>query len=263
MGVLNVTPDSFSNNGRFETLSDAVDHGARMVSEGADILDIGGESTRPGSESVSLDEELDRVIPVIEKLQAAFEVPISIDTSKADVMREAVEAGATMINDVCALRGDGSLQAAVDAKVPVCLMHMLGEPRTMQKAPAYENVVDEVAGFLRDRVDACLEAGMASSDIIVDPGFGFGKTLAHNLQLLRGLDEIVKLGFPVLVGMSRKSMLGQMLDRPVDERLYGGLALAILAREKGAAIVRSHDVAPTVDALRVLDTVRQDGESNG
>jgi dihydropteroate synthase len=263
MGVLNVTPDSFSDGGRFRSLPEVFDFAANMVGQGADILDIGGESTRPRSEPVSSESELDRVIPVIEKLRAAFDVPISVDTSKAIVMREAVAAGATMINDVRALRGDGALQAAVEMQVPVCIMHMRGEPRTMQAAPAYENVVGEVTQFLAERVAASRRAGVAAQNIIVDPGFGFGKTLEHNLQLLRGLRQIAELGYPVLVGLSRKSMLGQILDRDVNERLYGGLALALLARQNGAAIIRSHDVGPTVDALEAMEAAMDKGKMNG
>jgi dihydropteroate synthase len=255
MAVLNVTPDSFSDGGRYMGVADALKQAVRMVDEGADILDVGGESARPGALPVSAEDELERVIPVIEKLRAEFDLPISIDTSKAVVMREAVSAGADMINDVRALQSPGSLQAAAELDVPVCLMHMRGEPRTMQDAPNYADVVDDVSQFLQERVAACLTAGMTSGRLLVDPGFGFGKTLAHNLTLLRNLDQIVALGYPVLVGLSRKSMLGQILDRPVDERLYGGLTMALIARQKGASIVRVHDVAQTVDALRVLEAV--------
>jgi dihydropteroate synthase len=255
MGVLNVTPDSFSDGGRYLGVADALEQASRMVGEGADILDIGGESTRPGASAVSAAEELERIIPVIERLRVEFDVPISVDTSKAEVMRAAVLAGATMINDVCALQSPGSMDVAAELAVPVCLMHMLGEPRTMQDAPEYADVVDDVCQFLQNRIDACLAAGISRARVIVDPGFGFGKTLAHNLALLRNLDRIAALGYPVLAGLSRKSMLGQILDRPVDKRLYGGLAMAILARQKGAAIIRVHDVAETVDALRVLAAV--------
>ena len=255
MGVLNVTPDSFSDGGRFIDPSDALAQAALMVREGADILDVGGESTRPGASVVSLDEELARVIPVIAKLRAEFDIPISVDTSKADVMREAASAGATMINDVGALRSPGALDAAADAGVPVCLMHMLGEPRSMQDAPEYGDVVSEVCTFLQQRVDACLAAGIETGQLIVDPGFGFGKTLAHNLSLLRNLDRIVALGRPVMVGLSRKSMLGKILDRSVENRLSGGLTMAVVARQKGASIVRVHDVAETVDAMRVLEAI--------
>jgi dihydropteroate synthase len=255
MGVLNVTPDSFSDGGRYMSLSDALDQAARMVDEGADILAVGGESTRPGAATISAEQELERVIPVIEKLRAEFGLSISIDTSKAVVMRAAVSAGANMINDVCALQLPGSIEAAAELEVPVCLMHMLGKPRSMQDAPSYVDVVKEVVQFLENRTSACLTAGIAPDRLIVDPGLGFGKTLAHNMTLLRNLDRIVMLGYPVLVGLSRKSMIGQILGRRVDDRLVGGLALAVVARQKGASIVRSHDVAQTVDALRVLEAV--------
>lgn len=255
MGVLNVTPDSFSDGGRYLNLSGALNHAARMIDEGADILDVGGESTRPGADAVSVEDELERVIPVIGKLRAEFDIPISIDTSKAHVMREAVSAGADMINDVFALQLPGSIEAAAELDVPVCLMHMLGEPRSMQEAPSYVDVVTDVVEFLENRIGACLAAGIRSAALIVDPGFGFGKTLAHNVTLLRNLDRIVGLGYPVLVGLSRKSMIGQILDHAVDDRLVGGLTLAVLARQNGASIIRTHDVAQTVDALRVLQAV--------
>jgi dihydropteroate synthase len=252
MGIVNVTPDSFADGGRFIKLADAVSHAAEMVAEGADILDVGGESTRPGSAAVSADEELDRVIPVIEHLAREFDIPVSVDTSKAIVMREAVAAGARMINDVCALESEDAMSTAAGLGVPVCLMHMQGKPRSMQDAPVYDNVTDEVTDYLRGRIEASLAAGIDLSDIIIDPGFGFGKKLEHNLQLLRELDSLTELGVPVLVGLSRKSMLGAMTGRGVDDRLAGSLALALLAVQKGAAIIRVHDVAPTVDILSVL-----------
>lgn len=255
MGVLNVTPDSFSDGGRFDSLPCAEKHAVKMVDEGADILDIGGESTRPGADPVSADEELARVIPVVEKLCGQFELPISIDTSKAVVMREAVAAGASMINDVRALRGNGALAVAMELEVPICLMHMLGEPQTMQQAPVYEDLIEDILSFFCQRVEACSGAGVKKENIILDPGFGFGKTLEHNLQLLRNLDKFVGMGFPVLVGMSRKSIIGQVLDRPVEDRVHGGLALALLARQRGASIFRTHDVAATVDALKILEAV--------
>jgi len=255
MGIVNVTPDSFADGGRFIKLTDAVSHAAELITEGADLLDVGGESTRPGAAGVTADEELDRVIPVIECLVREFDVPVSVDTSKAIVMREAVAAGARMVNDVCALESDGSLSMAAGLGVPVCLMHMQGKPRSMQDAPAYENVTTEVVRYLRGRIEACLAAGIDSRDIIIDPGFGFGKTLEHNLQLLRELESLTGLGLPVLVGLSRKSMIGAMTGRDVGDRLAGSLALALLAAQKGAAIIRVHDVAPTVDVLRVLRRV--------
>lgn len=259
MGVLNVTPDSFSDGGDFFGVGPALRRAERMVEEGADILDIGGESTRPGATPVSACEEIGRVVPVIEVLAPRSSVPISIDTSKPEVMRTAVSAGAGMINDVRALREPGALEAAIETGVPVCLMHMQGEPRTMQTAPAYRDVVSEVRDFLRRRVDVCIGAGMAPGRVLLDPGFGFGKTLAHNLALLAGLAELCSLGPPVLVGLSRKSMIGDLTGRPVAERLVGSLAAAVLAVERGARLVRVHDVAATVDALRVTWAARGSG----
>jgi dihydropteroate synthase len=258
MGIVNVTPDSFADGGRFVEAAAAVTHAAGLVAEGADILDVGGESTRPGAAGISANEELDRVIPVIERLAREFDVPVSIDTSKAIVMREAVAAGAKMINDVCALESEDALATAAGLGVPVCLMHMRGNPRSMQAAPAYDNVTDEIVDYLRKRIDTSLAAGINAHDIIIDPGFGFSKTLEHNLQLLRELDRLVGLGYPVLVGLSRKSMLGTMTNRDVDDRLAGSLALALLAAQNGAAIIRVHDIAPTVDVLRVLGCIAQE-----
>lgn len=251
MGVLNVTPDSFSDGGEFFRLDKALRRAEHMLEEGADILDVGGESTRPGAAPVPVQEEIDRVVPVIEALRTRVPLPISVDTSKSEVMRAAVGAGAGMINDVRALREPGAMQVAVEAGVPVCLMHMRGEPRAMQVAPAYGDVVGDVCEFLRGRIDACAAAGMDPRLLLVDPGIGFGKTLAHNLALLAGLHELCSLGPPVLVGLSRKSMIGALTGRPVKERLAGSLAAAVLAVERGARLVRVHDVAPTVDALRV------------
>ncbi len=252
MGVINVTPDSFSDGGRYLQRDDALRFAQTMVDAGADLLDVGGESTRPGAEPVELQRELDRVMPVIEAVNGAFDTPVSIDTSKPEVMRAAAAAGAAMINDVLALRAPGALETAADLGLPVCLMHMQGEPRTMQADPVYDDVVAEVAAFLRERADAAIAAGLPANQLVIDPGFGFGKSLEHNLTLLRHLPLLAKLGMPLLVGLSRKSMLGQLLGRPVEERLPGSLALAVMAAERGAAIVRVHDVAPTVDALRVL-----------
>ena len=268
MGIVNVTPDSFADGGRFAEEAAAVAHAADLVAGGADILDIGGESTRPGASEVSADEELDRVIPVIEHLTREFDVPVSVDTSKAIVMRESVSAGATMINDVCALESEGALATVAELGVPVCLMHMQGNPHSMQDAPAYDDVTNEVRDYLRARIDACLAAGIATHDIIIDPGFGFGKAFEHNLQLMRELDQLVELGYPVLVGLSRKSMIGVMTDRDVDDRMAGSLALALLAAQHGAAIIRAHDVAQTVDVLKVLATVEpqqtnRQGRTNG
>ena len=268
MGIVNVTPDSFADGGRFVEEAAAVAHAVDLIAGGADILDIGGESTRPGASEVSADEELDRVIPVIEHLTREFDVPVSVDTSKAIVMRESVSAGATMINDVCALESEGALATVAELGVPVCLMHMQGNPHSMQDAPAYDDVTNEVRDYLRARIDACLAAGIATHDIIIDPGFGFGKAFEHNLQLMRELDQLVELGYPVLVGLSRKSMIGVMTDRDVDDRMAGSLALALLAAQHGAAIIRAHDVAQTVDVLKVLATVEpqqtnRQGRTNG
>ncbi|MEM9300818.1 MAG: dihydropteroate synthase [Pseudomonadota bacterium] len=254
MGILNVTPDSFSDGGRHLAYGDAVTRAREMVAEGAAIIDVGGESTRPGAAEVSVEDELRRVIPVVEALAPAIDVPISIDTSKPEVMRAAAAAGAGIINDVYALRRPGALAAAAATGLPVCLMHMQGEPRTMQANPRYENVVADVHRFLAGRADACRRAGI--EQLILDPGFGFGKRLEHNLILLGAIGEFATLGAPVLVGVSRKSMFGQLLGRDVDERLAGGLAAAMLSADRGARIIRTHDVAPTVDALRVRAAVR-------
>ena len=257
MGILNVTPDSFSDGGLFATTDAALRHATDLVAEGADLIDVGGESTRPGARPISVQEELDRVIPVVEALAREVPVPVSIDTTKPGVMRAAVAAGAGLINDVAALRQPGALAAAAELAVPVCLMHMQGEPGTMQRDPTYHDVVAEVRAFLAERLTACEAAGIARERLLIDPGFGFGKTLAHNLALLRGLPSLCDLGVPVLVGLSRKSMIGALLDRaPVDERLSGSLAAAVLAVERGAAIVRGHDVGPTVQALRIVAAVR-------
>ncbi|MDD3609367.1 MAG: dihydropteroate synthase [Halothiobacillaceae bacterium] len=257
MGIVNVTPDSFSDGGCFFSVDRAVAHGLGLVEAGADILDVGGESTRPGAPSVALDEELERVVPVVQALSERCDVPISIDTRKPEVMRAAVEAGASMINDVGALGAPGALEAAVALGVPVCLMHMQGEPRDMQKAPHYADVVAEVRAFLHERAMRCTEAGLLPSQIILDPGFGFGKTLAHNLALLAALGEIVALGYPVLVGMSRKRMLGEITGREVGEREAAGLAAHLLALERGARILRVHDVKQTVDMVRVHTRVME------
>jgi len=251
MGVLNVTPDSFSDGGDFFSVESAVERALAMQAEGAAIIDIGGESTRPGAEPVSVEEEIRRVVPVIEALHPQLSVPISIDTHKPQVMRAAVDAGAGFINDVNALRTPGALQAASGCGVPVCLMHMQGEPRTMQADPRYDDVVKEVSGFLQQRAADCEQAGIARERILLDPGFGFGKTLAHNLQLLAGLEAVAALGFPLLVGLSRKSMIGKLLGLDVDERLGASIALAVLAVERGATLVRAHDIAPTWQALQM------------
>jgi dihydropteroate synthase len=255
MGVLNVTPDSFSDGGRFVELRAAVDHGRKMVDEGAAIIDVGGESTRPGAGAVETQEELRRVVPVIEHL-ARLPVIVSVDTSKPAVMRAAAAAGATLINDVRALTGEGALEAAADTGCGVCLMHMQGEPRTMQLQPRYGDVVGEIKAFLEARVQACADAGIPRERIAIDPGFGFGKTAAHNLELLRRLAELTSGSQPVLVGLSRKSLVGTILGRNAGDRLHGSLALAALAVLQGACVLRAHDVEATVDAVKVAHAVR-------
>lgn len=254
MGVLNVTPDSFSDGGFFFDRAAAVAHAHAMAAQGAAIIDVGGESTRPGARPVGAQEEMDRVIPVIEQLAREIDVPISIDTSKPQVMRAAVAAGAGMINDVRALREPGALQAAGELRRPVVLMHMQGEPGTMQASPRYDNVVQAVREFLLERLNAAVAAGVARSDIVVDPGFGFGKTLEHNLELLRRLGELGDLG-PVLAGLSRKSMIGKLLGLPVEQRAQPSVALALIAVQNGARIVRAHDVGATLTAIRTWEAV--------
>lgn len=255
MGVVNVTPDSFSDGGRFFDAPTAVEHGLRLAAEGAAVLDIGGESTRPGAADVGVEEELRRVLPVIERLRAATGAVISIDTSKPQVMRAAAMAGAGLINDVRALREPGALQAAAGTGCAVCLMHMQGEPRTMQQSPTYRDVVSEVKAFLAERVHRAQEAGIAAERLAIDPGFGFGKTLEHNLTLLRRLRELAVEGRPVLAGLSRKSIVGRLTGRPEGERVHGSVALAVIAAQNGARIIRAHDVAATVDALKTLIAV--------
>jgi len=257
MGVLNVTPDSFSDGGKFVRLDDAVEWGVRMAEEGAAVIDIGGESTRPGADAVGLDEELRRVIPVIERLSSRTQAILSVDTSKPDVMHAAAAAGAAMINDVRALREPGALEAASASGCAVCLMHMLGEPRTMQNAPSYRDVVAEIREFLEQRVQASVAAGIATERIVLDPGFGFGKNMAHNLELLRHLRELSMNGLPILAGLSRKSMIGIITGRSADERVYGSVALAVIAALNGARILRVHDVAATVDALNIVSAVQK------
>ncbi|AMJ98340.1 dihydropteroate synthase [Alteromonas macleodii] len=252
MGILNVTPDSFSDGGQHTNVSQALDHALRMIEEGATFIDIGGESTRPGAPDVSLQEELDRTIPVIEAVAKNTSCVISIDTSKADVMREAVKAGAGLINDVRALQEPGALQVAAEAQVPVCLMHMQGQPRTMQQSPEYDDVVNDVGQFLLARTKVCEEAGIAKDKILFDPGYGFGKSLEHNYTLVKHLPSLMKLGYPVLVGMSRKSMIGNLLNRKVDERLAGSISLATIVAQMGAQIIRVHDVKETADAVNIV-----------
>ena len=251
MGILNVTPDSFSDGGKHANVKQALEHALRMIDEGATFIDVGGESTRPGAPDVSLQEELDRTIPVIEAISKNTDCVISIDTSKADVMREAVRAGAGLINDVRALQEPGALQAAAEAKVPVCLMHMQGQPRTMQDNPEYEDVVKDVGQFLLQRAQICEEAGISKDAILFDPGYGFGKSLEHNYALVKHLPTLMALGYPVLVGMSRKSMIGNLLNRKVDERLAGSISLATIVAQMGAQIIRVHDVKETADAVNI------------
>lgn len=251
MGILNVTPDSFSDGGRFAGRDAALRQAEAMARDGAAIIDVGGESTRPGAADVPEQQELDRVLPVVEAVLGAVDVPVSIDTSKPGVMRAAVSAGASLINDVRALREEGALQAAAELRCPVCLMHMKGRPRTMQQQPEYADVVRDVVEFLATRVRACVAAGIAEDTIIVDPGFGFGKTPRHNIELLANLRQLQAVGRPVLAGLSRKSTLGELTGRDVGERMAASIAAAVLAVIEGAAIVRVHDVRETVDALRV------------
>ena len=254
MGVVNITPDPFSDGGRFLDPLQAIAHAHRLIEEGADILDLGGESTRPGAQPVAVEEELGRVLPVIRALRDA-PVPIAVDTLKPEVMRAAIAEGASIVNDINALRSAGALEAVAASQAGVCLMHMKGEPRTMQAAPHYDDVVGEVQAFLRDRVQATMAAGIERARIAIDPGFSFGKTVEHNLELLRRLSELAELGVPVLVGLSRKSTLGAITGRPAADRLAASLAAALLAVQRGARIVRVHDVAATHDALAVLASV--------
>ncbi len=250
MGILNVTPDSFSDGGHFNQIERAMAHARQMVSDGATLIDIGGESTRPGAPDVNEQEELDRVIPVVERLVAELDVMVSLDTSKAAVMREGCKSGAHLINDVRALLEPGALAVAAEADVPVCLMHMQGQPRTMQAEPHYDDLLGEVRAFFDERIAACLAAGIRRQQLLLDPGYGFGKTLAHNYQLLAQQSKLLDYQLPLLVGMSRKSMIGNLLGRPVDDRLAGSLACALIGMQHGARIIRVHDVRETMDALR-------------
>jgi len=257
MGVINTTPDSFSDGGRYHSIEAAFRHAQQLIEDGVDILDVGGESTRPGSRNVGVEEELSRTLPLIEAVREISDIPISIDTSKPQVMQKAVGAGATLINSIWALQQDNSLEIAAELGVPVCLMHMQGTPETMQQKPTYKDVVSEVMEFLQQRIDAAVGAGIDKSNIIVDPGFGFGKTLQHNLLLLKSLHKFKSLGVPILVGMSRKSMIGMVLDKPVDERLYGSISTAVIAALLGADIVRVHDVAETIDAIAMVNAMNE------
>lgn len=254
MGIVNLTDDSFSGDGLRGRAMNAIVQGLRMVEEGADLLDLGAESSRPGAEPISVQQEADRLLPVIEGLRDCG-VPLSIDTVKPEVMRDAMAAGADLINDIVALRAPCALEAVAAGNAAVCLMHMQGEPRTMQANPHYDDVVAEVTAFLAGRVAACEAAGIARNRIVIDPGFGFGKTLGHNLTLLRQLGRLVEMELPVLVGMSRKSMLGMITGKPIEERVHAGVAATLLAVQRGAAIVRVHDVAATRDALAVLQAI--------
>lgn len=256
MGILNVTPDSFSDGGKFSSFELACQHADDMVAQGALIIDIGGESTRPGAADVTVEDELARVIPLVEYVAKHHDVWISVDTSKPEVMRQAVNAGAHLINDVRALLEPGALETAAQLNVPICLMHMQGAPRSMQTAPEYQDVVADVTEFLCERIQACIDAGIPRELLLIDPGFGFGKTLEHNYELLAKLDRFEQFELPILIGLSRKSMIGNLLARPTSERLAGSLAGAMIAAQKGAHIIRVHDVPETVDMLKVLQATQ-------
>ena len=256
MGILNITPDSFSDGGQFLQSQQYLSKAESIVMEGADIIDIGGESTRPGAKIISVQEEIDRVIPAIEAIKTQFDIAISIDTSKPEVMKLAVKAGAEMINDVCGLRVSHALETAAELAVPVCLMHMQGSPRTMQKKPFYYNVTEEVIAFLQDRVTTCLSQGMKKENIILDPGFGFGKSVQDNLTLLKNLNTLCALNYPVLAGLSRKSMLGDITGKKTEKRLPASISAALLAAQQGAKIIRVHDVNETSDALKLLNAIQ-------
>lgn len=256
MGIVNATPDSFSDGGQYASTAAAIEHGLRLVDEGAEILDIGGESTRPGSTVVPLEEELQRVIPVIEGLARRAGVPLSVDTYKPAVMRAAIAAGADIINDICALQQPGALDAVADSRAGVCLMHMQGTPQTMQADPHYDDVVQEVRDFLLARIQACQQVGIGQERIMLDPGFGFGKRSVHNIALLRELPTLCALGYPVLAGLSRKSVLGQLTGNDVDARLHASIAAAVIATMKGAKILRVHDVKATADALKIAAAIQ-------
>ncbi|MDE1189778.1 MAG: dihydropteroate synthase [Pantoea sp.] len=257
MGILNVTPDSFSDGGKHNSLVDALTHTNEMVNAGATIIDVGGESTRPGADEVSVEEELERVIPVVEAIAQRFEVWISVDTSKAEVIRESARVGAHIINDIRSLAEPGALQAAAQTGLPVCLMHMQGEPRTMQQAPQYQNIVSEVDAYFTEQIARCVAAGIKKDNLLLDPGFGFGKNLSHNYELLAELGHFHHFGLPLLVGMSRKSMIGQLLNVGPAQRLTGSLTCAVIAAMQGAHIIRVHDVKETVEAMRVVEATRR------
>jgi len=255
MGVLNVTPDSFSDGGQFSSLSSALAQAEKMIAQGASIIDIGGESTRPGAASVSIQEELDRVCPVVEQISARLNVVISVDTSTPEVMTETIRLGAGLINDVRAFSREGAVEAVKDSAVALCVMHMQGSPASMQNSPEYNSVVEEVSVFIQSKTESLIAKGIARERLIVDPGFGFGKTLQHNMQLLNNIRQFECLGFPVLVGLSRKSMFAEILNKPVNERLFGSLSGAVVAAYQGAKIIRAHDVYETKDAMRVVDAI--------
>ncbi|ORM50543.1 dihydropteroate synthase [Pantoea conspicua] len=257
MGILNVTPDSFSDGGKHNALVDALTHTNEMVNAGATIIDVGGESTRPGADEVSVEQELERVIPVVEAIAQRFEVWISVDTSKAEVIRESARVGAHIINDVRSLSEPGALEAAAETGLPVCLMHMQGEPRTMQQAPHYENILSEVDTYFAQQIARCEAAGIKKERLILDPGFGFGKNLSHNYELLAHLSDFHHFGLPLLVGMSRKSMIGQLLNVGPSQRLTGSLSCAVIAAMQGAQIIRAHDVKETAEAMRVVEATRR------
>jgi len=263
MGILNITPDSFSDGGKFISFDHALNQVQQMINDGASIIDVGGESTRPGAKEVSLDEEIERVIPIVNAIKSRFNVVISVDTSKAGVMREAVSAGAGIINDVRALQNEHCLAVMAESDIPICLMHMQGMPRTMQQNPQYQDVTNDIVDFIKQRIEVCQQNGILKERLIVDPGFGFGKTLEQNYQLLNQLAEFKQLGLPVLVGISRKSMIGNLLNVDVEHRLAGSLAAAIISAQQGAKIIRVHDVKATVDALTVLQAAEQPALTRG
>lgn len=257
MGIINTTPDSFSDGGHFDRFDKAFAHARQMIEDGVDILDIGGESTRPGSKLVDQNEEVARTIPLIEAIRQISDIPISIDTNKPRVMQQAVAVGASLLNSVDGFRQENALEMAASLNVPVCIMHMQGTPETMQIEPHYDDVVLEVKAFLQQRIDAALAAGIPKGSIIVDPGFGFGKALEHNLLLLKSLPELKSLDVRILVGLSRKGMIGKILDKPVDQRLYGSISAAVISAMQGADIIRVHDVAETVDAITIVKALNQ------
>jgi len=263
MGILNVTPDSFSDGGSYNNLDKALFHAEEMINQGATLIDVGGESTRPGASMVTLQEELDRVVPIVEAIHKNLDTIISVDTSTPQVITQSAAVGAGLINDVRALQREGALAAAAATDLPICLMHMQGQPESMQQTPSYDDVISDIHGFLNERIKACAEVGIKKSRLLLDPGFGFGKALEHNYQLLNELESFHQFGLPLLVGISRKTMIGRVLqdeslqNRPADQRLYGSLAAAVIAAMKGSAIIRVHDVAATFDALQVVAATKE------